>query len=148
MWKGYSSIGNYIQENPALVVTSFGRLRDSPNPQFVEPVETNPEVTAAFAPHARPFDHEGPLVCNSPSIWFDLPAPRPFDKLRALQADQPHAGTKLKDWRFGNQARGSRQLSSLGIRGDFKSRHFPSVLKPGCFSSIYEPKRDYPGKRE
>ena len=39
------------------------KFRDFPDPQFVEPVETNPEVTPAFAPHL--FDHEDPLVCNS-----------------------------------------------------------------------------------
>ena len=36
------------QEGLALVATSFGRLRDFPNPKFVEPVETNPEVTPAL----------------------------------------------------------------------------------------------------
>ena len=39
-----------------------------PNPQFVEPVETNPEVTSAFAPHLLPFDYEDPLVCNSHNL--------------------------------------------------------------------------------
>ena len=65
--RGGEKKGNYIQEDPALVTTAFGRLKDLPrlSPQFVEPVETNPEVTAAFAPHPRPFDHENPLVCNS-----------------------------------------------------------------------------------
>ena len=73
--------GNYIQEDPASVATPFGmvrpfdklrdrrltnraqgsgsrrrKFRDFPNPQFVEPVETNPDVTPAFAPHPRPFD--------------------------------------------------------------------------------------------
>ena len=32
------------------------KLRDLPIPKFVEPVETNPDVTSAFAPHPRPFD--------------------------------------------------------------------------------------------
>ena len=30
------SFGNYRQEGPALVARSFGRLRDFPNPKFVE----------------------------------------------------------------------------------------------------------------
>ena len=36
--------------------TSSGhcKLRDFPNPKFVELVETNPEVTVAFAPHPGP----------------------------------------------------------------------------------------------
>ena len=44
------------------------RLKDLPRfpPKFVEPVETNPEIISAFALHPRPFDHEDPLVCNSP----------------------------------------------------------------------------------
>ena len=50
------------------------RLKDLPRlpPKFVEPVETNPEVTAAFAPHPRPFDHEDPLVCHSQKIAFEI----------------------------------------------------------------------------
>ena len=44
------------QEGRARVATSIGRPRDFPNPKFVEPVETNPEVTPAFAPTPRPFD--------------------------------------------------------------------------------------------
>ena len=42
------------QEGSAFVTISFGRPRDFPNPKFVEPVETNPEVTAAFAPAPDP----------------------------------------------------------------------------------------------
>ena len=42
------------QEGRARVATSIGRPRDFPNPKFVEPVETNPEVTPAFAPTPGP----------------------------------------------------------------------------------------------
>ena len=34
----------------------FDERRGLPIPKFVELVETNPDVTSAFAPHPRPFD--------------------------------------------------------------------------------------------
>ena len=36
-------------------LSTLDRLRDLPIPKFVEPVETNPEVTSAFAPHPQLF---------------------------------------------------------------------------------------------
>ena len=38
--------GNYIQDDPR----SFDKLRDLPVPKFVEPVETNPDVTSPSGP--------------------------------------------------------------------------------------------------
>ena len=70
-----------------LVATSFGRLRDLPNPQFVELVETNPEVTAAVALAPGPSTGSGtspaapkfvePVETNPEATAAVAPAPGP-----------------------------------------------------------------------
>ena len=57
-----------------IAISKHSKFKDLPIPKFVEPVETNPDVTSALAPHPDPLTR------------FDPSTFRPFDKLKAAQA--------------------------------------------------------------